>query len=138
MPLPQINFEGRIATEPVVRFTKSGAPMTTFRAVASDNKKNLGGGWDTVAELWVNVVIFHEPAEWVVKGAKFHAYGRLESREYETNDGQKRQTIELKTKFLTQNAPSIPYVSPTSNAPEVDPWATMPKPLDDGGDNVPF
>jgi single-stranded DNA-binding protein len=134
MVLPLINFEGRVATDPVQRFTKTGAPIVTFRGVAADVKM-VNGEWQESGSLWVNFSWYGEQPAWLVKGSRFHAYGKLETREYTTTAGEKRQTVELKTRFISEN--SITFETKQAQPAQTDVWGTPPvQPIE--VDNAPF
>lgn len=127
--LPTITLEGRAVADPELRFTSSGVAVANFRVACSESKKLDDGTWEDGEKLFVNVAIWKEAAEAVAekitKGAKVSVTGRLYQREYETNTGEKRTSLELK--FATVALPiEAPRQGQTQSAPAPDPWAMVP------------
>ena len=88
---------GRIGKDPEMRYTASGMAVTKFSiAVDRQRKSSEEGGQDTD---WFNIVTFGQTAEFVSqyldKGAMVGIVGRLSSRSWETDDGQKRSAVEV-------------------------------------------
>jgi single-strand DNA-binding protein len=105
--LPSLNkvlMAGNLTQDPEVRYTQSGAAVATLR-LASNRRYQSGGEWkdDT---CFIDVVVWRELAErcgdQLKKGSPVLVEGRLESRNWETKDGQKRTTIEISA-FSVQN-----------------------------------
>lgn len=92
---------GRLANDPEMRYTPSGTAVTKFRlAVARPPRR--GGEEGAAAEEetdWLNIVTWGSVAENVAqyldKGALVGIEGRVQSRTWETQDGQKRYEVEI-------------------------------------------
>lgn len=100
MSLPRIQLEGRVAADPTLRFASSGTAIGGLRVVADERKKNESTGeWETSRTCWVNVTLFKQEAENMVesisKGDLVIVTGRLETREYETQGGEKRTSVDV-------------------------------------------
>ncbi len=101
--LPQLNrilIAGNCTWDPEVRYTQSGSALTRF-GMASTRRypdAKTPGEWkeDT---CFVNVVTWGQLAErlgnTLKKGSAVLVEGRLQSRSWEAEDGQKRTAIEI-------------------------------------------
>ena len=130
--LPTVTLEGRAVADPELRFTPSGQAVCNFRVACSESKKRDDGTWEDGERLFVNVAVWKDDAEAVAdavtKGAKVTVTGRLYQREYETNAGEKRTSLELK--FATVALPVAATTrSSSSTTPTADPWASASPPV---------
>ena len=103
--LPSLNkvvMTGRLTRDPEIRYTQSGTAVTTLGVASSrsyKDPKDPAGGWkeDT---CFVNVVAWAQLAErcgdQLHKGSAVLLEGRLQSRTWETDEGQKRSVIEVR------------------------------------------
>ena len=94
----QITVVGNLTREPELRYTPTGAAVVKFGVAVNRTYTNRNGekveqtdfftvnAWRTLAE---NV------AESLKTGARVIVSGRLQSRNWETEDGQKRTVIEI-------------------------------------------
>lgn len=154
MALPQVFGEFRVVAEPELRFTPSGKAVGNIRLVANSRKLNKDTDtWEDDKVLWLNGSIWGREAENMVEsvtqGDLVEVRGRLETRSWETREGEKRSTPEL---LLDSIAPSIKYATAKvtkversggttapsdaarpAAAPVEDPWAAPPP-----GDEPPF
>ncbi len=104
LKLPSLNkilIAGNCTWDPEVRYMQSGTAMTRFGIASSRyyrDPKDSSGEWkeDT---CFVNVVVWGQLAErmgdQLKKGTAVLVEGRLQSRSWETDEGQKRNTIEI-------------------------------------------
>jgi single-strand DNA-binding protein len=89
----EIRIEGRITAEPELRYTQSEKAVCRFTLAVSREWNDRDEAdfipvvaWNTTAKAM---------AEHVVKGQLLTVAGRLQSRSYETQDGQKRTVLEV-------------------------------------------
>lgn len=137
MVLPMVTIEGRVATEPELRFAPSGIAIAKLRLVASSQKKNdATGKWEDDKTLWINVTCFKQLAENVcesiAKGDLVVVVGRLETNEWETKEGEKRSVIQCvansvsaSLQFRTIRHGDQRPVERSASTPANDPWATV-------------
>jgi single-strand DNA-binding protein len=104
LKLPSLNkilIAGNCTRDPEVRYMQSGTAMARIGLASSRyyrDPKDSTGEWkeDT---CFVNVVVWGQLAErmgeQLKKGTAVLVEGRLQSRSWETDDGQKRSTIEI-------------------------------------------
>jgi single-strand DNA-binding protein len=98
--MPSLNLVqiiGNLGKEPEMRFAPSGKPTTSF-PVAVNNKYQSNGETKEETE-WFNVVTWGKTAElcnqYLHKGSMIYAEGRLKTRSWDGNDGQKHWRTEL-------------------------------------------
>lgn len=96
--LNKVMIIGNIGGEPEMRFTPSGAPVTTF-SVATNRVYNSTEGERKEETEWFNVVTWNKTAEYanqyLSKGRKVYVEGRLQTRSWEGQDGQKHSRVEV-------------------------------------------
>ncbi len=87
---------GRIGNDPEMRYTPSGLAITKFRIGVTRSRKSESGEQETD---WLDIVTFGKTAEFVSqyldKGAQVGVTGRIQSRNWETQEGQKRYSVEI-------------------------------------------
>ena len=90
--LNHITIQGRLAKEPEIRRTNSGKAVCSFTIANDKPGKDSGASFiDCVA--WEKTADFI--GNYFAKGSMVILEGRLESRQYETKDGQKRTVHEV-------------------------------------------
>ena len=98
MSLNKCMIIGNLGRDPEMRYTPSGQAVTQFTVAVNRNYKNQQG--ERVEETeWFRVVAWGQQAEFAAeylrKGAKVYIEGRIQTRQWEGQDGQKRYTTEL-------------------------------------------
>ena len=87
---------GNLTRDPELRYTPSGLPVATLRLAVNRNFTNQQGEIETD---FFNVVVWRNQAEkcaeYLSKGRQVAVTGRLQSRSWEGNDGQKRSAVEV-------------------------------------------
>jgi len=92
---------GRLANDPEMRYTPSGTAVTKFRLAVSRPPRRSGEEGVPAEEEtdWLDIVTWGNVAENVAqyldKGALVGVEGRVQSRSWETQDGQKRYAVEI-------------------------------------------
>jgi single-strand DNA-binding protein len=89
---------GNVGTDPEMRFTPSGAPVTSFRIATSRSYTTPDGEKKQETE-WFDVVTWNRLAEncnqFLTKGQRAYVEGRIRTRSWEGQDGQKHSRIEI-------------------------------------------
>src|SRR3954471_19375133 len=89
---------GNLGRDPEMRYTPSGQAVTQFTVAVNRNYKDQQGERQEETE-WFRVVAWGQQAEFAAeylrKGAKVYVDGRIQTRQWEGQDGQKRYTTEL-------------------------------------------
>ena len=98
MSLNKVMIIGNLGRDPEMRYTPSGQAVTQFTVAVNRNYKDGQGEWQEETE-WFRVVAWgplaERTAEYLRKGRKVYVEGRLQTRQWEDRDGQKRYTTEL-------------------------------------------
>lgn len=94
--LNRIVLIGRLTRDPELRSTNSGTPVATFTLAVDRGFKNSAGEKETD---FIPIVVWRGQAEtcatYLSKGKLAAVDGRLQIRNYETNDGDKRKVAEV-------------------------------------------
>jgi len=103
---------GNLGGDPEMRFTPTGSPVTSFN-VATNWSYNSPDGERKEETEWFTVVAWNRLAEtcnqFLMKGQKVYAEGRLRNRTWEGQDGQKHSRMEVianRVIFLDKRAAS--------------------------------
>ena len=98
MSLNKAMIIGNLGRDPEMRYTPSGQAVTQFTVAVNRNYKDQSGEWQEETE-WFRVVAWgptgERAAEYLRKGNKVFVEGRMQTRQWEGQDGQKRYTTEL-------------------------------------------
>lgn len=96
--LNKVMIIGQLGRDPEMRYTPSGRPVTTFN-VATTRSWNSSDGERHSETEWFNVVAWGSLAEickqHLVKGQQVYIEGRLQTRVWEDNSGNKRSSTEI-------------------------------------------
>lgn len=105
-----VTLVGRLTRDPETRFTTKGQAMCRFDIAVNRRYKDATGNWQDDTSF-IPVVVWGEAAnrcaERLKKGLPVHVEGRLQSRNWETKEGQKRTTLEViarRVQFLSRVA----------------------------------
>ena len=96
--LNKVFLIGNLARDPELRYIPNGTAVATF-TVASGRTYTLATGEKKEETCFVRVVVWGRRAEvcgeYLSKGSPVFVEGRLQSRSWETPEGQKRSVIEV-------------------------------------------
>ena len=96
--LNRVMLIGNVGTDPEMRFTANGNPVTSFR-VATSRTYTTSDGERRPETEWFTVVAWKKQAEscnqFLHKGQRVYVEGSLRTRSWEGRDGQKRVTAEV-------------------------------------------
>jgi single-strand DNA-binding protein len=96
--LNKVMLIGRLGRDPEMRYTPSGRPVTTF-SLATSRTWNTSEGERRTETEWFTVVAWGSLAEickqYLVKGQQVYVEGRLQTRHWEDNDGNKHSATEI-------------------------------------------
>src|SRR5215813_12536577 len=89
---------GNLGRDPEKRYTQDGRPVTRFSVAATTRRRERDGEWADHTE-WFSVTVFGRQAETlaerITKGTRVYVEGRLESRQYETQNGGKGFSLDV-------------------------------------------
>jgi single-strand DNA-binding protein len=96
--LNKVMIIGNLGKDPEMKYTQQGKPVTTFSVAVSRTRRDADGQMKDETE-WFRVVAWEKLAEtcneYLRKGSKVYIEGRLQTREYQGQDGQTRQSVEI-------------------------------------------
>jgi len=124
--LNKVMIIGNVGTEPEMRFTPNGNPVTSFR-VATNRVYTTPEGERRRETEWFAIVAWNKLAEqcnqFLTKGRLVYAEGRLHTRTWEGQDGQKRSRTEIvanRVVFLDRREAAPPSDPSEEAAEETD------------------
>jgi single-strand DNA-binding protein len=132
--LNSVALIGRVTQDPEVKYTPKGTPVCGFRlAVSRRYRDKETGEWKEDASFF-NISTFGRQAElcgdYLKKGSAVLLEGRLRSRSWETQTGDKRYAVDVNA-FRVQFLDKVtPEAEPAEPAPEEEPEVPKEK-LDD-------
>ncbi len=119
--LNKILLMGNLTRDPELRYIPSGAAVTTF-SLAVNRIYNTQSGEKKKDTCFIRVVVWGKMAEvcgeYLSKGSPVFVEGRLQSRSWVGQDGQKRNTIEAvanNVQFLKPKGTQARAEPPTPN-----------------------
>jgi single-strand DNA-binding protein len=128
MSLNKCMIIGNLGRDPEMRYTPGGQAVTQFSVATNRNFKDQQGEWQSEAE-WFRVVVWGDQgeraAENLRKGHKVYVEGRIQTRQWEDQTGNKRYTTELIANRVTslerrdrEDGPPAPSEAPGGSAGE--------------------
>jgi single-strand DNA-binding protein len=99
MALSKIQIIGNLGRDPELRYTPNGRPVANFTVAVNQSQKNQQTGEWIESTNWFRVDVWGDrgerAAENLRKGTRVFVDGRFKAREYESNDGQKRMSLDI-------------------------------------------
>ena len=96
--LNKVMIIGNLGADPEMRFTANGTPVTSFRIAVNRSFQPTAGDRRDETE-WFSVVAWNKLAEtcnqFLGKGRRVYVEGRLQTRSWEGQDGQRRYRTEI-------------------------------------------
>jgi single-strand DNA-binding protein len=143
--LNRVMLIGRLTRDPEMRYTPSGQPVTSF-SIATNRYASGPEGDRREFTDYHNVVAWNigkrnlaeQVGQYLHKGSLVYVEGRLQTRSWEGQDGQKRKTTEVV-------ANDVQFLEPRGTAAVAShaPGDDLPAMVDDGArdvdpDEIPF
>lgn len=95
--LNRVTLQGRLTADPELRTTQSGTSVLSFRIACDRNRKSQDPNAQTAD--FINILAWRHTAEFIgryfVKGQMIIIDGRLQSRDYENQNGQRVYVTEV-------------------------------------------
>ena len=124
-----VQILGNLARDPEVRFTKTGRAVASFTVAATNTYFDPTTHEQKEQTAFINCVAWGklgEAAGNLRKGSRCFIEGRLNTRSYETQDGQKRYVTEVVANFV-----GVSLNTPISEASNFDSFEKQEE-------NIPF
>jgi single-strand DNA-binding protein len=111
---------GNLTRDPELRATPSGTSVCSLRVAVNDRVKDpTSGEWGDKPNYF-DVDVFggqgERCAQYLAKGRQVAVAGRLRWREWETQDGQKRQAVSIV-------ADNVQFIGPREGGGQGAPWS---------------
>ena len=95
---------GNLGRDAELRYTPGGAAVATLNLATTEVWNDKGGQRQEKTE-WHRIVLWGKQAEslqeYLVKGKQIYVEGRLQTRQWDDKDGNKRYTTEIKADRIT-------------------------------------
>lgn len=98
-----VQILGNLARDPELRFTKTGRAVATFTVAATNTYIDSATNETKEQTAFINCVAWGKIGESVgacKKGERLFVNGRIQTRSYDTQDGQKRYVTEVVADFV--------------------------------------
>ncbi len=136
----KVFLAGRLTQDPELRYTPTGIPVTTLRMAV--NSTFMGKDGEKREDVcYINVNVWQKQAErcveYLSKGRPVFIEGRLQSRQWEAEGGQKRTVIEV-------TASRVQFMDWAGDRKEVSPQGAQSGPVAESppgpeeSDDIPF
>ena len=131
---------GRLGRDPEVRYTPDGTAVANFSIATSDEWRDKESGEKRERTEWHRIVAWRKLGElcgeYLAKGRQVYIEGKLQTRDWQDKDGNKRYTTEIV-------ASDVQFLSPKESSSGGDyrdgSAGFGPVPPDTGGDDdIPF
>lgn len=134
MSLNKVMLIGRLTRDPEMRYTPSGQPVTSLRLATNRYLSSQEGERRELTDFHDVVVwnigrrnLAEIVAQYTRKGAQIYVEGRIQTRSWDGQDGQKR----YRTEVVAEN---VQFLDTRSSQPPGDvPGGSERMPSDDGG-----
>ena len=94
----RVTLIGNLGRDPELRYTQSGQAVTNFSVATNEKWKDKDGQLQERTE-WHRINVWGKSAEncaqYLSKGRSVYIEGRLQTRDWEDREGNKRQTTEV-------------------------------------------
>jgi len=98
MSVNKVILVGRLGRDPETRYTSSGQAVANFSVATDETYKDRAGERQKRTE-WHKIVVWGKQAEiaqqYLKKGSLVFIEGRIQSREWQDKEGQKRTSFEI-------------------------------------------
>ena len=95
----KVTLIGNLGSDPELKYTPSGVPVTNFNLATSESWADKSTGERQERTEWHRLVLWRKLAEiagqYLKKGSKIYVEGKLQTRSWDDQNGQKRYTTEV-------------------------------------------
>ncbi|MGB1074789.1 MAG: single-stranded DNA-binding protein [Flavobacteriales bacterium] len=149
---------GNLGKDPEMRYTQSGVPVCSFPMATSETYRDRNTNEKITQTEWHNIVIWRKMAEtaekYLQKGSQVYIEGKLKTRSWDDQQGQKRYTTEIVADVMqlldrpsggqrpseaphpAATAAGIPSAQPAATAQPSSLTTPKPDPAGDSGNNT--
>ena len=119
MTMNKILIIGNLGSDPEMRYTPNGNPVTSF-SMATNRRYTAADGESREETEWFRISAWNRTAEicnqYLQRGSKVYVEGRLSSRTYVGGDGETRVSLDVSAtdvRFIDSRGTGSPSESPS-------------------------
>jgi len=144
--LNKVMLIGNLGSDPEIKYAANGNAIANIRIATAESRKNRDGEWEDTTE-WHRVVMFGRQAElckdYLKKGSKIYVEGRLQTRSWEDQNGQRHYATEIvgfnMLMLDSRSQDTSTGVTGPQGAPVSEPSQAPPAPdFPEAEDDLPF
>ncbi len=133
---------GNLGRDPEIRYTQSGTAVANFSVATTEKWKDKNSGeWQERTE-WHRIVAWARLGEicgeYLSKGRQVYIEGKIQTREWTDNDGNKRYSTEIVANEMKMLGPKDSGGGYKPAAPQGVPEYDGPPLSNDQDDDIPF
>ena len=133
---------GRLGKDPEVRYTPSGTAVANFTMATSEEWKDRDSGERRERTEWHRIVAFGRLGEicgeYLAKGRQVYIEGRIQTREWDDRDGNKRYTTEIVANQMQMLGSQRDFADSRPSGPSSGGGAGEPPIPGPADDDIPF
>lgn len=134
-----VTLVGRLTKDPELRYTPSNVAVASFSLAVNRNFKNQAG--DREADF-ISCIMWRQQAEnfanWLKKGALVGITGRIQTRSYENQHGQRVYVTEVVAESFQTLEKKDNSANQASMENQMPPGFGATNPMDISDDDLPF
>ena len=96
--LCKVTLIGNLGSDPEMRYTPDGKPVTSFR-MATNHRYTTSAGETREETDWIRITVWGKQSEkcnqFLTKGQQVYVEGRLHAHNWQGQDGQTRTSLEV-------------------------------------------
>lgn len=152
MSVNKVILVGRLGTDPELKYTPSGSSVCNFSIATSESWTDKNSGQRNEKTEWHRIVVWGKQAElcnqYLSKGRQVFMEGKLQTRQWEDKEGNKRYTTEVvcnQVQFLGSKGDSTGQAmgsnKPATGAPQAssnEPAYEIQSDASFAADDIPF
>lgn len=130
---------GRLTRDPELRYTPSNVAVATFSLAVNRNFKNQAGDYEAD---FISCIMWRQQAEnfanWLKKGVLVGITGRIQTRSYDNQQGQRVYVTEVVAESFQILEKKDNAANNASMENQIPPSFEKTNPMDISDDNLPF
>ena len=143
MSVNKVILIGNVGGDPETKYLDNGTPLCRFSLATNEVYKNKNGEKVTQTE-WHNIILWRGLAEvaekYVKKGTQIYLEGRIRTRSWDDQDGNKKYTTEIvgdSMKLLSRRQDNMQEPESTSSTKNQSSSPSSVSEPSAGADNIP-
>ena len=134
-----VTLVGRLTRDPELKYTTSNVAVATFRLAVNRNFKNQAGDYEAD---FISCIMWRQQAEnfanWLKKGALVGITGRIQTRSYDNQQGQRVYVTEVVAESFQILEKKDNAANNASMENQIPPSFEKTNPMDISDDDLPF